>query len=72
MYFLYPRPRCYANQPTLIYKKSAKIWTTEAKTVKTTKKDRPKLLKSTKSCDFFEPLREALKKTKKGEGGGGS
>ena len=41
-----------------VQKKSAKILTMEAKTVKTNKstKSGQKLLKSTKSCDYFEPL----------------
>ena len=41
-----------------VQKKSAKILTMEAKTVKTNKRTKSgqKWLKSTKSCDYFEPL----------------
>ena len=41
-----------------VQKKSAKILTMEAKTVKTNKRTKSgqKSLKSTKSCDYFEPL----------------
>ena len=41
-----------------IYRKSAKILTMEAKTVKTKKKTESgqKWLKSTKWCDYFDPL----------------
>ena len=46
------------NAYKLVYKESAKILTMEAKTVKTKKKTESgqKLLKSAKSCDYFEPL----------------
>ena len=41
-----------------VQKKSAKILTMEAKTVKTNKRTKSgqKWLKSAKSCDYFEPL----------------